>query len=879
MLSMKIYLFLFLCLNLLFKVKTEFEINHQYVKIKDSNNIFIKSVTIHKSEQCYVYINNNQTKNIQLQEYTVYVFYTTVSCKFADWAINTIYDFIKISPLLYRYKFENYHHTYQKVFHPLFEQSMNIFIKTLKEYIDRLINILNNFLDLYSHSSYYNDTTILKELISLKIKIDFLSIKKNQSYFQLNKSDSFVIRIVLEEMNALQRFLSMNCLDIRPNQKNSTFYGYWITVDDVLTDVSTINNFLYNMRYITLELGQHKCSITQIFLENIVTITSNDPISHDIANTKIKITGTENISIKNILEQIKVTYDIDLIFWYQDSILTSIIKLIYTKVIKIIKGNQLSQEITSNILEIDSKISENKTKLPVNFVNGFTFLAKVIKTNKELIKQLEDYEKSLSSIEFEEQKLTSKNTDTIILGKSQHDANVFKTQLKSCILVKVKSDRNWDDFKYLNILMMKILSNFDDFKCFHNYFKFLRNEQEKYFIPFIRNKKLLLLDKENSYDFDRTCTFILNVYSLCHRGIMFVNGSIDNNSYILNETYFKRTWRIINDIKDYFLRIIKSSTKKLDFLKMAFNIAIILINLQNPSEYHNKKYHLERIFHVIMSEINYYGIKHCTSSKFNYLLFTDINFVHFSKSEKINNFMNSFFEKIITKNIEIDDLNFESKIKIKNYEYLSVQYLYDTFIKNSTVCKLYGNYINVYWKGKKQTVKNIYENSTFSTLNSLDLYALYDIYFKFYIAVLYYEMKEVLKKNKIKNIKNGFSQILKYVTNFQIKYFPQELKYFILDIIDLLNTSKDIKSNEHLLMEKILEHKKKIDVQFEKFNFVFEKSTGYQKIKNVFDNFIIHLFTDKALKKINIELSSNVLSIKNYFSKLKHQRIIDPINT
>lgn len=860
---MKMCLFLFLYSNLPFKIKTEREINQENVKITDSHNIYIKSVTIHKSEQCNIYMYNHQTKNTQIQEHTTYAFYTAVSCKFADWTINKIYDFIKLSPLLYRHKFENYHQIYKKVFHPLFEQSIDIFINSINEYIDRFINILNNFLDIYSHSSYYNDTAILKELISLKIKIDLLS-KTSKNNFKTNKSDSSVIRIVLEEMNAFQSFLSMNCKDIKPNKKNSTFFGYWMTIDDVLIDVSTINNFLYNVHYIKIELNQQKCLANQIFLENIVTINSNDPISFDIVNAKIKITNTEKISIKNILEQIKVSYDIDIMYWYQDSILTSIVKLLYNKIIKVIKINQLTQELIKKIIEIDSKIFENRTKLPVNLVDGFAFLAKVIKANTELIKQLEGYEKSLGNIEFEERNSTSTSTKTIILTKRQHDVKNFKTQLNSCTIVNVPINLNWDDFTYLKNLMTKISDNFDDFKCLHHYFKCLHNEHKKYFIPLIENKKLLSV-KEDSYESDKTCNFILNIYTICYQAITFINGSIHNKSNILNETYFKRTWKIIDDIKDYFLRIIKSNIKNLRFLKMAHDIVILLVNLRNPSEYHKKKYHLDRVLNVIMTELDYYGIKHCTSSKFNYLLFANMNFVNFGRSEKINNFMVKFFEKVITENIKTNDLNINSKITKKDYEYLSIQYLYDTFIKDSIVFQLYGSYIKVYWKGKKQTIKNVYESSIFSTLNPLNLYALYDIYFKFYAAVLYYEMKEILKKNKVKKLKKGFSKIIKYVPNFHVGYFPLRLSSFIENIIELLNTPKLNMPNENVLLEKILENKKKIDAQFKEFNFCFEKFTGIKKIKNT----VIHLFTDKALKKINIEFSSNVQNINKYFSKLE----------
>lgn len=256
-------------------------------------------------------------------------------------------------------------------------------------------------------------------------------------------------------MNALQRFLSMNCLDLLFYDKSSSFYGYWIPQNDnVLIDLDTINNFLYNIEPIEFVLDLLICYAAPMFLENFVTISSNDPISLDIINAKVKIKDTNSILIKNILNKINKSSNIELVFWYQYSVLTIIMKLVFSKIIQYLNEEKLPlPPIIIMIHTINSKISENNQKLPTYLVNGFFLLAKVNVPIKELV----DYNNSLDNVILGKWESYSKNIESnIVLCEHKNTLNSMKITINSILVYTEVDSIHWDTSQYLNNIITNI---------------------------------------------------------------------------------------------------------------------------------------------------------------------------------------------------------------------------------------------------------------------------------------------------------------------------------------------------------------------------------------------------------------------------------------
>lgn len=880
------YLYFVLCSIIVSSevITDHFGIIQQYVKLKidDSHNNDMINVTIRESEACNIYIHKHNYPMDDKQEHTIHAFYIALNCKFADWTMNKMYDLIMSTPWFYGSKMQNNSRVNKTVFKSYFDRSVqNIII--IDKYIGRFINILRNFISKNSHASYYTDTATLKSLMSLKYVINFTLLNIDKKY----KLDDDIIPLILLEVNALQSFLSMNCKQIS-GYRNLHFYGYWITaIDEILIDVDTIDNFLFNIKDIELESNLLNCSVTQMLLENIVTISSDDHISSDIVNAKLQLTDTDKVSIRDILEQTKTSYDIGTLFQYQDSVLSTIMKLIYTKIIYFLSTDKnVPSVIVEKIKNIKRLISTNTTNLPAYAIDGFTLLTNIdqqasggynyerdhsITKDVQLIKKLQNYNDSLSNIIlFEEWDTSLANDKPIVLCNNNVKSN--QMALKDCILVSYTEqdkihNKSDNTIIYLEKIMTKIIDNFDDFKCFNKSYKYLdnRNDNNYHNMSFIDNNTQHFIPNISISDnnqLDGVCDLILNTYSICWQAINIItngrNYDKSSNQKIKNELYFNSVWKLIDSInQDHFILIIESNTNNLDLFKIAFNIVIILVNIQNQSGKLIDDYHLKRILHVLMTEMNNYGLQYCR--KFDFLLFNKININYFNKDS-------------LTINYDI-----KNSTKTDKYNYLNVKFFYDRFIKNSDVLKLYGVNIKFFWNEKKQTVKEIYKNAMYTTLNIHSLYILFDIYFKFYLAVIYYEINDVFFKKKSDSIKKKLSAINRTLSEFKYEYFPSKLKPFLSDIKKLLELPEAISEAENI---KLSESKNCIDEQFKKFNIVFEKPvTIFQIIKQGVENIRINLFSDSAITKINYELSNNVNVIhKKLLIFLESKHIDDTIS-
>lgn len=848
-----------------------FEIIQQYVQINDlNNNDNMINVTIHKSEESNIYIHNHSMANKLKHTDTIHAFYIALNCEFADWTMNNMYDLIMSTPWVYGSQIQNNFNLNKNEFQSYFERSVQNIIIIVNKYIGRFINILHNFISINSQASYYTNTATLKSLLSLKYIFNFILLNSNNKY----KLDiDTIIRSILLEVNALQSFSSMNCKQ-KSSHRNLHFYGYWITaIDEVLVGVDTIENFLFNIKEIKLEsdLRNNYCSVTQMFLENTITIiSSNDHISLDIVNAKLQFTNTDKISIKDILARAKTSYDIVTLFQYLDAVLSTIMKLIYTKIIYVLKTDEnVPSTIIEKIKKINKLISTNTTNLPVYLIDGFTILTNIdiVSANHNsdqvhpikkdvIIKEIQKYSDSLSNIIlFEERDTPLTDEKPTVLCNNTVKSN--KMTLKDCIIVYMtERDTNWTDSVIdLEKIMTKILDNFDDFECSNKLYKYLRNGHDNYhnIMSFIDNKKAPLpyISIKDNNQFDRVCDLILNTYSICWQAINITNGSRttnnkSSNQNIENEMNFNSAWKFIDNInQDHFISIIESDTSDLNLLKMAYNIVIILVNIQNKSGKQIEDYHLKRILNMILTEMNNYGLKYC--SKFDFLLFNNMDFINFNKDGVTLNYY------------------LQNSTKINKYNYLNVRFLYDRFIKNSDVVKLYGFNIKFSWNEKKQTLQEIYKSAMYITLNIHSLYVLYDIYFKFYLAVIYYEIRAVLLKETFSIIKKKMLKVNNTLNDFKHEYFPNILKPLLSDIKKLLELPEIINEEESV---KLLESKIiiSIDEQFKKFNIFFEKpSTLYHIIKQGAQKLRIKLFSDSSLARINYELSNNVNIIHNNF--------------
>lgn len=127
-------------------------------------------------------------------------------------------------------------------------------------------------------------------------------------------------------------------------------------------------------------------------------------------------------------------------------------------------------------------------------------------------------------------------------------------------------------------------------------------------------------------------------------------------------------------------------------------------------------------------------------------------------------------------------MKLDSIIKSKHVQYLQINYFLKHSVKNSDITKFYKDMIKVYWSKRLQTIECIFKDLREIIYNPEIMYALYDIYNKFYLAVIFYEVAYQVIRN-YKSTKKNFEK-LKEKFNFE-KYdnaSPDDLISFKIDI-------------------------------------------------------------------------------------------------
>lgn len=766
------------------KIQKLQETINKNLKIKATKDPRVLKVTVNKSEVVRIFHPTRNDEPIDKSS----VFYTTVSCNIARWTLHDIYKFVKSSPLFYQRKFQSKLHMYEEKFEIKFSENWKSFVFHTKFHAKRFISILHSILDANLGSSFYYDTTILKALISLYTKIKLMSKKNELKY--IGKSDYEIIRFFLEDMTRFQVFLSTHCSDIPSSKKNSQFYGYGLQIDDAQLRRGPYK-FLVAIKHMNLwseSDNKEDFFLRQMLLEMFVSQSQTpDCIEYDICNATVTVANGlrsyDSVKIIDILNRVKTSYDPEVLFTYHNSVFAVIIKLIFSKILKILHKSYLSKSDRVKIEKLNREISNDYTTFPPYLAEGFRILAAHVKN-----------------------------------GNTEDLNNFYEFTLK-WVNVTNKCE-TWNEDSYLNEILTKLIDNIDELKCFQMPYKYINDKRKMYYKPFVYSRfKKSLRFIENNMEIDHSkqvCEFIINTYSMCFEALSlyFDDGLNDIDGQRLS---FSKASKVLSLIRHYFLLIIQKRTNDLGLLKMAYNIAPLLVNAVEKSE----KLHtadISRILNVIMALLNKNGLHYCSSSNTNFLLFNNVNVLLIGDHEFIEKSMIDFFQ---SNEIVFNHSNLIStSVSYTVYNYLSVKYLREEFIDSSVVFKKYGKRIKFYWNGQKKPTINIFKDAENLLVTSHHFYLLYDVYFKFYIAVIYFELKEVLNLTDSSVLHKNIKRVSNILSNF-----PLELNYLwslVKELFDFLNTSfiKNLSSNSEFLTRI-----NSIDKHFMKLNIVFENKS------------------------------------------------------
>jgi len=683
---------------------------------------------------------------------------------------------------------------YETEFEQKFKEDFKKLLDTITTDTSPFIHMLNNVLGTKYDSSYYTDQSTLEALLTLRMKIYLLSSTMERHSANIGKHHYNIMQVILNEMNEIQRSLVFNCLHFIIDGSSSHFYGYYIqnSYQKRLLRTDFLNSVTYS---IGLTVGTvSECSLSQILLEVFIPQSEENStdFKRNIFATNVSITddasSTEKtVTIENIYNHIKTTYDSEAIFVYQDSVIATIMKIISKQVLECSRISNFDiYSILSEIKEMYNIISFDVTNFPKYLVDGFTIWYKIYYNYGDLgLDELQHFHDSLTAIKLPE------NTET----------------------------KPFEKIAYLKTILKEVTNAIVSLQCFQESYRSLHDKHQKYYVPFINSKKALFQNysvKDNQHS-KHVCKFAINIYSLCFQAKMF-NQNVKDKFYSGIEGNDKLKIRFVSALKNlrhYFLLLIKKGLEDERLLKMAYTIAPILANAMARTYFNH--WEVNNALHLVMVDMNSIGLQYCQTSKGNFLLFNKINFFEMGNKKLIDKAMNEFY-KYSVNNFEESDLNVTS-IDMKEFEYFHVNYLYENFIKNSSTVRIYENIIKFYWDGQTQSIRYIYEDSQKSLKNSHNFYALFDLYFKFFVAAVYYEIKVVYESNNLNEINFKAAEIIGNCT-FAKYTFPRALHSLIGDVNDFMNllSKRGTERNNEIpvLREKVGDQLKKFSIVFNK---------------------------------------------------------------
>lgn len=196
-----------------------------------------------------------------------------------------------------------------------------------------------------------------------------------------NETQDEVFRVMAKEMTFVQSFMTMNCTKSNLVNDNPQAADFWIT-----TTYQPKRVHQYPFLYLSGKLineyyfNNPICSPTQSFLVDFLEHNNDEFFSSMIFHANIAINNNYDrdrilIPLDEVEIRVKKFYDIDTVFWYQNMVITTAVKII---VMEMLKG--LEEEGPSYLQQFKSLVSTiynetiNSTDFPDSLVAGINVL-------------------------------------------------------------------------------------------------------------------------------------------------------------------------------------------------------------------------------------------------------------------------------------------------------------------------------------------------------------------------------------------------------------------------------------------------------------------------------------------------------------------------
>lgn len=738
------------------------------------------------------------------------VLYEHLCCVIAEWTEGWIIEFLgkltKDATAVF-----NEHRAFDSEFRLTFKRAIDSLLS--EDYVINSARILLvNVLAFYPGSAYYSDVTVLRTLAALHIKLTFV---KNYGTNARGPSEMAVVRSTVEELYGVQCYLAANC---RRRRGAGAGGDHPVRETDAARSSNAVDSFLVVVNAQFPDANRPDCETKTMLLANIVTLPPEDVFARSVLQSSFVVEWGKTVKICDMLTVVSGTLDSEYIYMYQKAVMTATMKFIYNSTVTLSRSHNSEdkQRVLDLVDSINSKISDDPQVFPELLVDGFMLLDPILKDRPNWYKRPEHV-----------------SYRTLLVSVELYEETFFE---KFLILLSTKIP--------LIKLLKKILNNMDDFKCIHESVKYRSVEHEKHHMGFLETKNDIASGNHPpreifQYESDNVCKFVLNISLTCYTTV-----TMPTDDKILTN---------FPDVFQYILVVLKNESDNLNFIKILINVAIILINV--PSE--NPIHHKQNVLNVIMIKLNIFGTKYCNPNTFKFW---------FNIVSEPNSFIDHEFLKQYMETIDNSFSPRKSNIYINDpkFLYINIDLINYRYVKSSSVIKKYGKYVKFYWKWEQLSINEFYKDD--GVINSDDLYAFYDMYFKFYVAIIFYIIKEYYNKNKSgTDIKSKLATLNSCLDELNVNKFPFKLKYLIEGIQQMIQIGSDNVTTNEDSRPGIPESIKKINGKLIQNGIRFQKPTEL----NTTFQWVFNYKSKSLLRNINKDLKTKVQYVNSLYLKLQ----------
>lgn len=820
----------------------EFDIiKHVQVKAKSNNSSVVKF----KNISCVVHYYNLilEPKPDEMRSKSMQ-FYFCLNCVFADWIQNELFKLIEGVPYL----------RYVELGSSINDEFRNkVSVETIANIsviIERFLNVLFAIVNMYTYPAHI-DTGLMKSLLLLYFKLNVITnLYSNNNNVRAESvgtssttsgHDGVIIPLILDSINAFQRYYALNCDVSSWYYDESTIFGYSTKAPNSNERIN-IDQFFLDI-YSKDTVPHDRCTIGRILLRDILQ-SEEDIVAREISKVKLKLVHGY-VHIKDILAEFGNSYNLEFVLWYQRIVHRAIVKIVCTKMLDTLGSKHDFSFGTIVAFKVLNFLFSDFTDLPQRLVDIFSLLA------------------SDNVLNTDNYTAIKKTVGNYLGGRYVHDETVYFASRLPFFHIEVIAEKSISSLEhFLNTIMNKIA----DYRCMVNVLKFLNVDKAKYYLPHVqrsftvddilgkmfrrntlaarprlpghdkqtidpevpdtcswhdenkqrgRETQLKIIDNRDLQD--KTCNYLIMVYKICVDSVVDQSRheSLEDRSAYLSE--LKNTVYTITHYLE--INLFKTNHRSASLSQVAFSLAAMgkIVGSQLAQDDARLLYSEGLPYlYAVMTTLNEYGLMHCGPPKYNFLMFN--NFDAIDKRIYVDE-RKSFLEHLG-----------RPKYVAKDGVRLSTIYgLYEVYKDEADL-----KYLLFYWRGETRTFKNIFNNLRNTVMDPVYVYELHDVYFKYVLAKIYYEtfvyvdrlcaieMNVVNAEQTLFLERFGFYQVFYTTCMLPPDNFPRPFRYFI----GLLNLylSKFFKyASNHSVFLPHTQDKIKVEKEFAKLGVVVNK--------------------------------------------------------